>query len=211
MAKLGAGDVRSPPGLLTPRMCGGIAWVKTKYWQIDPYRKTNLNACHLLFTPAQKRQSLLKKSTRNRFRSRFYLPRLPPVVLLGTAEFLAWLLARDIQPHIPVIDRRHQTQGHFTREHFRYEPKENAYYCPEGKALRYRGQSRGSRGNVYRSTEAQCLGCLQKKLCTSGPNRKLFVHWEEPARQTVRGLAGTPEYKRSQRARYKVEALFAEL
>jgi Transposase DDE domain len=129
----------------------------------------------------------------------------------GSGEFLAWLLTRNIQPHIPVIDRRHQTQGHFTREHFRYEPKENAYYCPEGKALRYRGQSRGSRGNVYRSTEAQCLGCPQKKLCTSGPNRKLFVHWEEPARQTVRALAGTPEYKRSQRARYKVEALFAEL
>jgi hypothetical protein len=33
-------------------------------------------------------------------------------------------------------------------------------------------KSRGSRGNVYRSTEAQCLGCPQKKLCTSGPNTK---------------------------------------
>jgi hypothetical protein len=129
----------------------------------------------------------------------------------GSGEFLAWLLARNIQPHIPVIDRRHQTQGHFTREHFRYEPKENAYYCPEGKTLRYRGQSRGSRGNVYRSTKAQCLGCPQKKLCTPGPNRKLFVHWDEPARQTVRALAITSEYKRSQRARYKIEALFAEL
>ena len=32
-----------------------------------------------------------------------------------------------------------------------------------------------------------------------------------PARQTVRALATTSEYKRSQRARYKVEALFAEL
>ena len=53
----------------------------------------------------------------------------------GSGEFLAWLLEQNIQPHIPVIDRRHQTQGHFTREQFRYEPKENAYYCPEGKAL----------------------------------------------------------------------------
>ena len=38
-----------------------------------------------------------------------------------------------------------------------------------------------------------------------------FVHWEEPVRQIVRALASTPDYKRSQRARYKVEALFAEL
>jgi len=29
----------------------------------------------------------------------------------GSGEFPAWLLARDIQQHIPVIDRRHQTRG----------------------------------------------------------------------------------------------------
>ena len=129
----------------------------------------------------------------------------------GSGEFLAWLLERGVQPHIPVIDRRHQTQGYFTREHFRYEPGENTYYCPAGKALRYRGQQRSSQGYAYCSTEKQCQGCPQKNLCTPAPYRKLFVHWYEPARQTVRALAGTPAYQRSQRARYKIEALFAEL
>lgn len=129
----------------------------------------------------------------------------------GSGEFLAWLLERDIQPHIPVIDRQHQTRGRFTRDAFRFEPKENAYYCPEGKPLHYRGQRRSSQGDLYRSTEAQCQGCPQKKSCTRGPYRRLFVHWQEPARQAVRALAGTPEYQRSQQARYKVEALFAEL
>ena len=62
-------------------------------------------------------------------------PSNPPIVC--GLEFLAWLLERNIQPHIPVIDRRHQTHGRFTREQFRYEPAENAYYCPEGKPLRY--------------------------------------------------------------------------
>jgi Transposase DDE domain len=79
------------------------------------------------------------------------------------------------------------------------------------KPLRYRGQSRSSQGYLYCSTEAQCRGCQQKKLCTLDLYRKVFVHWQEPARQTVRALAGTPEYERSQRARYKVETLFAEL
>ena len=129
----------------------------------------------------------------------------------GSGEFLAWLLARNIQPHIPVIDRQHQTRGLFIRDAFRYEPKENAYYCPEGKPLHYRGERRSSGGDLYRSTEAQCRDCPQKKSCTAGPYRRLFVHWQEPARQTVRSLASTPDYKRSQRARYKVEALFAEL
>lgn len=129
----------------------------------------------------------------------------------GSGEFLAWLLDRGVQPHIPVIDRRHQTRGRFTRDQFRYEPGEDVYYCPEGKALGYRGRRRESQGYVYRSTEAQCEGCPQKKRCTAGPYRRLFVHEQEHIRQAVRALAGTPAYERSRRDRYKIEALFAEL
>jgi transposase len=129
----------------------------------------------------------------------------------GSGEFLAWLLDRGVQPHIPVIDRRHQTEGRFTRDQFRYDPAKNVYYCPEGKALRYRGLQRASKGYAYCATEVQCQGCPQKKLCTPAPYRKLFVHWHEPARQAVRALVGTTAYERSRRARYKIEALFAEL
>lgn len=129
----------------------------------------------------------------------------------GSGEFLAWLLTRGVQPHIPVIDRRHQTGGHFTRDQFRYEPAENVYYCPEGKALRYRGQHRSMQGSSYCSTAGQCQGCPQKQRCTPTAYRKLFIHWYEPAREVARALVGTPSYERSRRARYKVEALFAEL
>ena len=129
----------------------------------------------------------------------------------GSGEFLAWLLERNIQPHIPVMDRSHQTGGRFTREQFRYEPAENTYYCPEGKPLRCYSQRREAQGYAYRSTAAQCQGCPQKKRCTPAAYRKLFVHWQEPARQIVRALAGTPAYECSRRSRYKVEALFAEL
>ena len=129
----------------------------------------------------------------------------------GSGEFLAWLLQRGIQPHIPVIDRRHQTRGHFTREQFRYEPSENVYYCPAGKPLRYRGQRRDSQGYAYCSTAAQCQGCPQKERCTSAPYRWLFVHGQEPARQAVRALVGTSAYTRSQRLRRQIEALFSEL
>jgi len=129
----------------------------------------------------------------------------------GSGEFLAWLLTQGVQPHIPVIDRRHQTDGHFTREQFRFEPAENVYYCPEGKPLRLRGVLRTSQGYAYQARPTDCRKCPQKKLCTSAPSRKLFVHWHEPARQAVRALVGTPAYEHSRRARYKIEALFAEL
>jgi hypothetical protein len=129
----------------------------------------------------------------------------------GSGEFLAWLLDRGIQPHIPVINRQHQTEGRFTREQFRYMPEENTYYCPEGKPLHYRGLARGSQGYVYQSTPAQCHACPQKEHCTRGASRKLFVHWYDSAREAARALAGTPAYERSRRARYRIEALFAEL
>jgi transposase len=129
----------------------------------------------------------------------------------GSGEFLAWLLARDIQPHIPVIDRRHQTGGHFTRDQFRYAPAENIYYCPEGKPLRYSRVRRRGQGYIYSSTAVQCRGCPQKQQCTSAPFRNLVIHWHEQAREVVRGLADTPAYIYSQRARRKIEAMFSEL
>jgi transposase len=129
----------------------------------------------------------------------------------GSGEFLAWLLARGVAPHIPVIDRRHQTGGRFTREQFRYAPEENVYYCPAGQPLRYRRAHPTAQGDIYSATVGQCRGCPQKPGCTPGAFRKLFVHWEEPARARVRALVDTPAYERSRRNRYKVEALFAEL
>ena len=87
----------------------------------------------------------------------------------GSGEFLAWLLARNIQPHIPVIDRRHQTHGRFTRDQFRYEPSENAYYCPQGKPLRYSRSKRRRQGYIYCSTTAQCRSCPEKQRLHVGP------------------------------------------
>jgi transposase len=69
----------------------------------------------------------------------------------GSGEFLAWLLERDIQPHIPVIDRQHQTRGHFTRDVFRYEPTEMPTIVRKEKRCTIEVSG-------ARSTEAQCRG-----------------------------------------------------
>ncbi|HEX2714471.1 MAG TPA: IS1182 family transposase [Candidatus Acidoferrales bacterium] len=129
----------------------------------------------------------------------------------GSGEFLAWLLARGIQPHIPVIDRRHQTRGRFTRDQFQYDPVENVFRCPQGQLLRYHSLSRQNQGYIYRTRELQCRGCPVKKRCTPAPFRKIVVHWYEPARQVARNLAQTPAYAQSMRERNKIEALFSEL
>jgi hypothetical protein len=51
----------------------------------------------------------------------------------------------------------------------------------------------------------------QKKRCTAGLYRCLFVHEQESVRQAVRALVGTPAYGGSRRDRNKLEGLFAEL
>lgn len=53
-------------------------------------------------------------------------------------------------------------------------------------------------------------GCPQKKRCTAGPYRRLFVHEQESVRLAVRALVGTPAYERSRRDRYRIEGLFAD-
>jgi transposase len=129
----------------------------------------------------------------------------------GSGEFLAWLLERKVQPHIPVIDRRHQTPRYFPQEQFQYDPEENAYRCPQGQLVRYRGLAVPTQSYLYRTTESQCRGCPVKRKCSPGANRRISVSWHEPARQAARELAKTPAYQQSRRERNKVEALFSEL
>ncbi|MGA2263785.1 MAG: IS1182 family transposase [Acidobacteriota bacterium] len=129
----------------------------------------------------------------------------------GSGEFLAWLLDQSIQPHIPVIDRRHQTHRRFTRDQFQYDPGEDVFRCPQGQPLRYHSMNRQNQGSIYRTTGSQCRGCPVKKRCTPAPFRKIFVHWYERARQVARDLVPTPAYAQSRRDRNKIEALFSEL
>src|SRR6266571_8370814 len=90
-------------------------------------------------------------------------------------------------------------------------PEENSYLCPEGKVLKYVGINARNRTHVYYSTVKRCRECSQKSRCTRGKYRTLAIHTCESARQRAHALAQTPAFAISQRARRKVEALFAEL
>jgi len=129
----------------------------------------------------------------------------------GTGPFLAWLIDRGIAPHMPVLDRTHQTDGRYTRDDFVFEPDANAYRCPNGKLLNFCGIDRTSRYNVYRASALDCSVCSLKAMCTAGRARRVTVNFDESARQHAKQLAGTYDYQRSWRERKKIEALFAEL
>jgi len=129
----------------------------------------------------------------------------------GTGPFLAWLIERNVTPHIPVLDRSHQTDGRYTRHDFVFQPDVNAYRCPNGKLLNFCGIDRTSRVNVFRASPSDCASCPLKAGCTAGRARRLAINFDEPARQYAKQLVDTEGYRLSRRERKKVEALFAEL
>lgn len=129
----------------------------------------------------------------------------------GNGEFLQWLDERGIAAYIRVKENPNGPSGLYGIEKFTYVPEENYYICPEGKPLKYVGINPHNRTHLYYSTVKRCRDCPQKNLCTRAKFRSLAIHTCESARQRAYALAKTPGFAISQRARRKVEALFAEL
>jgi transposase len=130
----------------------------------------------------------------------------------GNGKFLQWLLERDITPYMRTRDSIHRKNSPFYGpDRFTYLPESNSYICPAGQPLNYGGRNMRNRTLAYIGTRKRCGACSQKAQCTSGAFRYLAIHMDEPARQRARDLAKTAEFRTAQRARKKVEALFAEL
>src|ERR1700746_2489669 len=149
-----------------------------------------------------------------RYRERYgYLPQtLAADTTYGNGELLQWLDERGIAAYIRVKENPNgQPTDLYGIDQFTYVPKENCYICPEGKPLKYVGINPRNRTHLYYSTVKRCRECSQKSRCTRGKFRALAIHTCEPARQHAHALAKTPAFAISQRARRKVEALFAEL
>ena len=54
----------------------------------------------------------------------------------GSGSMLGWLVVREINPHIPVLDNASRTDGTWSRTDFERNPENNQYICPEGEPLK---------------------------------------------------------------------------
>ncbi len=165
-------------------------------------------------TPARlSQESAAARDMIERYRERYgYLPQtLAADNTYGNGELLHWLDDRGIAPYIRVKESPAPKTGLYGIDQFTFVPEDNGYICPAGKPLKYVGINQRNRTHQYHSTLKRCRGCLQKAQCTRGKYRILAIHTCEPARQRAHALAKTPAFAISQRARRKVEALFAEL
>ncbi len=126
-------------------------------------------------------------------------------------QMTGWLMRRGIEPHIPLLDREHQTNGFFTRADFTFDPQTNAFTCPGGKSLKSTGLVRDDGTVPYWASPKDCRACPLKPRCTKGEKRIVTRNLFEAEREYVRALKGTEAFARSARERRKVEMAFAHL
>lgn len=129
----------------------------------------------------------------------------------GNGPLLGWLVGQKITPYVPVIDRTRQRDGFFTRDAFAYDREADAYRCPAGKRLTYRGTVQASQVRRYRSHAADCAACSLKPQCTTARQRAVTRLVDEDARDQVRALAGTEGYTRARQRRKRIERVFGHL
>ena len=158
----------------------------------------------------------------DRTRDRFGLApdRLAADKAYGSGEMLGWLVEKQIEPHIPVIDKSERRDGTFSTAEFHYDAETDEYACPGGKPLKkYWRAMKKPRDGVckdgfrrYYARRKDCLACPLKARCTPNqPARKIARHVQEPARDAARRIATTDAYVDTSRRRKKVEMLFAHL
>lgn len=131
----------------------------------------------------------------------------------GSAANLGWLVdEKDIEPHIPIIDKSNRDDGTFSRSDFVYDPDRNVYVCPAGHDLKTTGRVNYDDTYRYLTSLANCRDCpLKDQCCPKSPQRKIARSIHEAARDVAREIATTDAYEQTRRDRKKVEMLFAHL
>lgn len=110
----------------------------------------------------------------------------------GTRTFLAWQLKRDLIPHVPVLGRKHQTNGKYDVSHFQYDPGLDGFTYLEGHELTLRNADGATRIKRYRNNATICRAWPIRKACVDAPSRTVTRHMDEEPRETVHELRNTP-------------------
>lgn len=130
----------------------------------------------------------------------------------GTGKFLAWLIGKDITPHVTVRDLSKRKDGTFSRADFTYDKDEDSYTCPGGKTLKTTGRIHSDNTYRYLASTLDCSKCpLKQKCCPNMLARRIPRDVNEAARDVARSFVDTPEFERSSDERKKVEMRFAHL
>ena len=131
-------------------------------------------------------------------------------VAYGTGEMLGWLVAQEIDPHIPVWDRSTRENDTFSRADFTYDKDRDLYICPGGKELKTSGSVHDGSTIKYIAKRSDCAICPLKPQCTTGRERRISRDVNQEARDYTQALMQSEAYGVSSTDRKKIERLFGE-
>jgi transposase len=70
----------------------------------------------------------------------------------------------------------HEEEGAFTKSHFRYDPEQDCYWCPEEKKLSYVGTDKTQDKRHYQITNPKlCHACVHYGQCTSAKKGRKII------------------------------------
>jgi transposase len=166
-----------------------------------------------LVTPADVMENvpMLDLLRRVRFRWKLRPKRAVGDTTYGTGENLQGLAADGIRAYVPLPDWG-KSSIFFSQRDFTYDPEQDIYLCPQGTALRFRGNNYGAKARIYQAPTATCQTCSIRSQCTdSRQGRKLNRPFDEAYRERVREDHDTEAYAKAMRKRSVwVEPLFGE-
>src|SRR5919199_1436350 len=97
----------------------------------------------------------------------------------GTGENIRALEDAGIRAYLPLPDNDKRTPL-FSKRDFTYDPKRDAYICPQGTVLRFAAVSPAERLKVYYADRAACNACPLKARCTTtDQGRRVSRHLDE--------------------------------
>ena len=132
-------------------------------------------------------------------------------VAYGTGEMLGWLVANDIEPHIPAWDQTEvAAKGKFVRDDFTYDKERDLYVCPGGKELKTSGTVHDGTTIKYIAKRSDCTQCPLKPNCTTGRERRVSRDVNQEARDDTQAVMETEAYRQSSIDRKQIERLFGE-
>jgi hypothetical protein len=102
--------------------------------------------------------------------------------------------------------------GFFGPDAFTYNAEQDIYTCPNGTALRFRGNHYTARARAYQAPASACNACPIKARCTDSRQGRSFTRsFDEAYLDRVRGYHETAAYRQAMRKRSVwVEPLFGE-
>lgn len=129
----------------------------------------------------------------------------------GTLANYVSLDQAGVTAFIPPHERTNGVNGFWGKDHFRYVPEQDIYFCPAGMPMKRAGTWPGKKRVIYRCEPGTCQTCQLRKECTPYGNlRTVTRFFDQSLIEEAKARIENPVGKELIRQRKtRIEGIFA--